>query len=148
MVYLAYVHTCPASLRTGITKEPNFSYGKSHCQSELEVSDLRLLHFHGNSNDSVGVSVNLISLFFKLIILSGKEKKTNPLTLSPPSFTCMKYVVSQFTYSRIFSSLLTHICILTSRLSLQQEISISKLSRGRQSRAVGRLICGWWALGS
>ena len=63
VIYLAYVHTCPASLRTWITKEPNFSYGKSHCQGVLEVSDLRLLHNLGNSNDSVGGSANLMSLF-------------------------------------------------------------------------------------
>ena len=62
VVYLAYVHTCPASLRTWITKEPNFSYGKSHCQGVLEVSDLRLLHNLSNSNDSVGDSANLMSL--------------------------------------------------------------------------------------
>ena len=63
VVYLAYVHTCPASLRTWITKEPNFSYGKSHCQGVLEVSDLRLLHNLGNFNDSVGGLANLMSLF-------------------------------------------------------------------------------------
>ena len=62
VVYLAYVHTCPTSLMTQITKEPNFSYGKSHCQGVLEVSDLRLLHNLGNSNDSVGGSANLMSL--------------------------------------------------------------------------------------
>ena len=77
VVYLAYVHTCPASLRIGITKEPNFSYGKSHCQGGLEVSDLRLLPNLGNFNDSVGGLANLMSLYGASVEMLNKVASTN-----------------------------------------------------------------------